>query len=759
MNRWRLFLSLFLSVFCIGMVFYTAQAQNQSQPAPAMPQADQFGYALEMSTITQTGWISADVPAGMVVSLNSVDDGISDPVILPFAFPYFENSYSSFRVDTNGLVHFSSAISLAANQRIPSVTIPNNFIAPFWDDLFVGVTTHFTGSVHYLTGGTAPNRYAVIEWKDVSRLTDSTSPLTFEIVLYEKGDIYFQYLEMTGDLTNATIGIENVDGLDGYLYLHNQAGLTPGQTVKFHYPASNLYGVRSLTPFESGLVVGRAASAELSFKNIGQNTSDAFEFDTGASNGWTVQISSPFGIPSLIDSDHDGLMETPPVQHDGAFTITLTAVSPMGSAQGSYVTIPVTATSVTSPSHSSVSLARFAIPANFVYAFTDLNDNTRLGYLSSAVKKEPTLNASFGRNLAVTLTPAQSYFYAWDRNYTPVSGQITNIEYAIFSAQGKVLKYITTLKDNALPGSGNMDQMPAVAAASSGKIGLLFLRRQPDGIDNIRFALLDANGQLLTNIDTQGNLTGYTSPGIQIADPRMVVTSDGNFIAAWSSIDSVTSAGNIWLAVISSADGSVINQFQLTASTDGNHYFDSPTLAKLSSARVLLSYQESELVLGNPFITTHLIALDSGGTAVPGSSLDMPGLSTAQRAIAQFVDGGPVLFTWTGGSSDLVSYLVMNDAINSAGSVHTLPQPDSLSVGSPSVLPDGSGKVIVIWQDYSLARRLYYSLINADGSLATPPVILKDSGPGETIGASTTSQSLAPFKGFYLLLAPSIWRR
>ena len=79
-------------------------------------------------------------------------------------------------------------------------------------------------------------------------------------------------------------------------------------------------------------------------------------------------------------------------------------------------------------------------------------------------------------------------------------------------------------------------------------------------------------------------------------------------------------------------------------------------------------------------------------------------------------------------------------------------------MGNPSVLADGSGRVAVIWQDYSLARRLYYALINSDGSLATPTIVFKDSGAGKTIGISTTGQSLAGFKGFFLSFLPVIRR-
>ncbi len=759
MKRRNIIFSVILALLGAALVLGGARRARAALPlAPAAPQGDQFGYQLAISTITQTGWISANVPSGIQVALNSVDDGLSSLINLPFSFPFYENSYSGLRVDSNGLVHFSSDISLAANQRIPSVTIPNDFAAAFWDDLYVGATQDFTGKVYYLAGGSQPNRYVVIEWLDASRLTDSSHPLTFEMVLHENGDIAYLYRRMTGDLTNATVGIEDSDGLDGLEFVHNQPGVASGLALVFRRPRSVQYGVRSLTPFNSDLIVGRAGKATFSFRNTGQNSGDTYEFQVAQPANWAVQLSSAGGGP-LVDANQDGKLETQAIGHDGSFTVTLSATSPAGLPQGAFVSIPITVTSVASPTHHAYSLARFAIPANFVYSFTDLDDNNRLGFISPDVSTEPTLNASFGRDLAVAVTPANTYFYAWNRDYTPLSGKVTNIEFAIFNGQGKVMKYITTPKDNTLPGSGNLDVTPGVAAAPNGNVGLLFLRHQSDGVDNIRFVLLNSDGTLLTDVDAQGNLTGQVTNALQFSDPRLVVTSDGNFVASWTANNSQTSASNIWLAALNSDTGAVIRQAQFTNSTDGNHYFDSAMLASLSGARVLLTYQESEQVAGNPVMTTRLVALDSTGVPVPGSGLALAGLSTAQRAATQFSLDGPILFAWTGGSTEQVSYVVVNNAVTSAGVLFNLPQPDYLGVGNLSVSSDHTGRSIVLWQDFSLFRRLYYALLNADGSLATPTVILKDSGPGKILGASTTGQGLANFEGFYLQFLSVLLRR
>ena len=149
-------------------------------------------------------------------------------------------------------------------------------MAPFWDDLTAyahSIPTDNFGSVHAYITGTAPSRYAVIEYHDfviddgtipypTPTITPSPTPtrtpgpsgrsqagvrpmalgkpLTFEVILYENGDIVFQYLTLADPaLDGATVGIESPAGNDGlqYTYNGNPRSVYDGLAIKFAHPA------------------------------------------------------------------------------------------------------------------------------------------------------------------------------------------------------------------------------------------------------------------------------------------------------------------------------------------------------------------------------------------------------------------------------------------------------------------------------------------------------------------------------------------
>ncbi|MCG2769215.1 MAG: S8 family serine peptidase, partial [Anaerolineae bacterium] len=167
----------------------------------------------------QFDWIDATggtlIPAG--------DDASRGPYDLGFRFGFCGQEYSQFYVNTNGQVLFGDGAWTPMNAAIPDTTLPNNFIAAFWDDLDPSAG----GAIYYRTFGTSPQRYTVVQWADVPRY-GTADRLTFEVVLYEgSGEILVQYLSLEGPTTDgdgATVGVENMDGTDGVQYLYNGQG-------------------------------------------------------------------------------------------------------------------------------------------------------------------------------------------------------------------------------------------------------------------------------------------------------------------------------------------------------------------------------------------------------------------------------------------------------------------------------------------------------------------------------------------------------
>ncbi len=165
-------------------------------------------------------WVDATVD-GIHVP-DGGDDRSLGPFNIGFSFTFYGAEYTQFYLNTNGQVLFETGSSAFSNVGIPNPSTPNNFIAPFWDDLVSS-----TGTMYYKLLGSAPNRRLVIEWADVHRYSSSGS-LTFEVILHEGSNrIVLQYHTLDGasaDGESATVGIEDGGGVEGIEYQYNGDG-------------------------------------------------------------------------------------------------------------------------------------------------------------------------------------------------------------------------------------------------------------------------------------------------------------------------------------------------------------------------------------------------------------------------------------------------------------------------------------------------------------------------------------------------------
>jgi hypothetical protein len=146
---------------------------------------DQFGYTYDSAV--PYNWI----PAGMNSGLSG-DDVALGPVDIGFPFPFYGTSQTQLYFNTNGLITFGGGSLEWDAFSIPNDLNPNNLIAAFWDDLLVG-SPYNNGAIYYSRGGSAPNRYFVLEWRDVQNYDDEITRFSFEAILHENGDIVIQH--------------------------------------------------------------------------------------------------------------------------------------------------------------------------------------------------------------------------------------------------------------------------------------------------------------------------------------------------------------------------------------------------------------------------------------------------------------------------------------------------------------------------------------------------------------------------------------
>jgi len=165
-----------------------------------------------------TNWVSTG-------SFDPKDEGYSGPFSLGFNFKFYGQEKNQIYVSSNGLILFNTvSTDIYTNAQIPTTAIPNEYIAPFWDDLD-GVSS---GTVHYKQDGTK----FIVQYTGWHKYSN-TGSLTFQIVLEQNGRITIYYNNMNATLTSATVGIENAAGDDGLQVAYNAAYVANNLALMF----------------------------------------------------------------------------------------------------------------------------------------------------------------------------------------------------------------------------------------------------------------------------------------------------------------------------------------------------------------------------------------------------------------------------------------------------------------------------------------------------------------------------------------------
>ncbi|MFW5835610.1 MAG: choice-of-anchor D domain-containing protein, partial [bacterium] len=186
------------------------------------------------------------------------DDGYWGPEPIGFTFTFFGNDYNDFYFTSNGLLMFGTGSTQYSNYSIPTTDAPNNYIAPFWDDIMIDNT----GVIYYRTIGTAPNRKLIVQWTNMTFFGANTLFGTFQVILYEgSNEIQMQYRNIV-DMSNtrnsgssATIGLENSDGTDGVQYSYNTADVIEPEMAIRWTPSGSSYNYDTNAIYEGVVLV------------------------------------------------------------------------------------------------------------------------------------------------------------------------------------------------------------------------------------------------------------------------------------------------------------------------------------------------------------------------------------------------------------------------------------------------------------------------------------------------------------------------
>ncbi len=171
-------------------------------------------------------WIDSDSAAGPEfnwvditgtgTSIQLGDDDNQGPFALKFPFVFYDTTYDSVRICSNGWLSFISSSHQFHHYSFPDPRIPNAVLAPLWADLDPSAG----GAVYYLADS-AQDRF-IVSWVGVP-FHGTGETCTFQAIIDTSGTIVFQYLEVGAGVAlgvdSCSVGIEDGDGAIGLEYL------------------------------------------------------------------------------------------------------------------------------------------------------------------------------------------------------------------------------------------------------------------------------------------------------------------------------------------------------------------------------------------------------------------------------------------------------------------------------------------------------------------------------------------------------------
>jgi hypothetical protein len=718
---------------------------------------DRFGY--QMDDTTHVDWIEAT--GGTKLVFNTYDDGFIGPVDIGFPFKFYENTYSQLYISTNGLVSFGAGSNSPANQPVPWDSLPNNFIAPFWDDLVVSADVLVPDrGVYTKLIGVPGSRKLVIEWHKVVRNT-KIMQLTFELILYENGNVDFLYNQLDGELDQCTVGIEDGDGQNGLQYVYYEPGLSVGKEIRFLRPPAGRR-IKALPRMMSNFAINHQTKFNFVLKNIGELGIDTYNLQVApGAPGWTARISKSGG-QLLSDTSADGVIDTGPLAAGQAITLSLELNTPPHPVIGDHTTAIFTATSTLQSSVWLTATAQAAVPGAFVQLYFDAS-----GVQFRQVWDENVVNQSLGvytgQALAVGNISNDKYLVAWERRVEGIAA--TEVVYQVVSRLGGGLQNPLVLTNSTElyqpPISTSSAQSPVIAKSSNGQVGVAwrqYLFKDGAGWNsNIYLTVLNSNGVRVSNrfdlindttyytgtLDTHENFTPFLTAGINSQN-------QSRFFVCW--IDLYREAGkdgrNLDCGVFSFTGSqlAVDTKFSLD-NVIGATAINEPFLTNLGTDRVMIAYIRSTGL--NSEIVYAVRNLD--GTLVKSPTVVAGAFGDNVRAI-QFPNNN-VLILWRNYAGEL-QYIILDgtnyEPLPGGADPKTLPLVGNRTVAMPSATLDQSGNAQLTWVDAEDNNYLYYLVLAPDGSVVTPGMQFVF----PILGTSTYGQGITSYLGVHLNFLP-----
>ncbi len=721
---------LFFILLLPGLVGFAPMGKISDLVQPAVAASgvnNAFGYGFQTPAYS---WIELDGSGTEISDLVDQDDAFYELTGL-FPLKFFENTYSSVYIGINGVLGFGTSEPMDRdNSSLPFDLAPNNLIAPFWDDMTLKDTNPaFAGKILYQQFGEAPNRYLVIEWHEVPMFGQVDYPETFEVVLYENGDILFAYQTVQGDTSSATVGMEDGEGVDGLEVFYNGSGTEPtsASAFRFVYPADNpRYGIKAAPTYQGSFWVNGVADFNVTLRNTGTTNASyeaAAAILAAGGEGANVDLSYYAGATLLTDEDSDGKVEVGTVAAGGTKTLRLRATILADSPVGDYANLKVTFTCQELPARSFDVALQMAVPAPFAQAYEDpqiglgIQMNHRTGRRTAQASDSYT-----GSTMTLARRSKYGYVFAWERQDVIPQAHIESVLVDGLAGAASAPRRVT---QSALC---IRDMFPVVAVTEDGLVGVAFVRQQyailagnvcdvTTYTANIWFTVLTIGLQpVLPPTPVTQNTVPYSDTGVDFdAPPRLTETADNRFVLVWEKYDN--QHRNLELATYDSTNG--ISAASALATSSGTLRYEYPFATGLADGRAFLGYSEYDTATKQ--YTLEYKLWDNGAVGAVSRLDSCHGVRTDVTQLSN----GNMLLAWNDADSAGVSYLVLQvsgGGFTPVGAPVALASPNGRHMDFAAVTYDTHGQgIITTGAAVPEDEYLYYALIHGeDGSQITP---------------------------------------
>lgn len=727
--------------------------------------SDDYGYTL---TSTDYSWLDATdgTNTGFTSRWNQTI------VTLPWNFPFYENSYTNVYIVGPGYLTFSNQ-NIDSQSQMPEPYEPNNVIAPYWAPLdYTGEDG--TGQAFYKFGGTAPNRYLLVEYYQMSDRWGGV--FTYEVQLFENGNIKFQYNQMGPSGYCAEAGIEDSEGLDG-VTLSLYCGSVPASysAVLFTRPGPSAR-VKASPLYQGDFSYsGEVDEFIFSISNTGDLGADTYDLELTLAPGgtlWTIALFDAATGQPLTDTDDDTKIDTGPLAQGKTFDVLVKVTAHAGLTTGDGIKTLVDITSSLNSSKTKTVTLESTVPAAFAQTYSDFsmsNLDTDLNWSDAQLNVESAQDHWNINNPAIVETSEHTFVHVWSEfDWVDNSQYGYVLNTAVIDQLGQEVQPATAL--TSLYGSSDFytdDWNPSVAVAADGKIGVLWTRYLQDNSTglwnyNVWFAVLNPSGGLAygpVNL-TNNNQWGYDPHGGDIIydQAKIEASADNRFMLAWEIAyyhePSGTRDSDIYYIIRNSSGSAVTGLINMTADVEDADWYDGLSLTALTGNKFYVYYGRVVCSQYCHWYSKYRVINSSGSLIRGENDPDHQYVYDSIQLPNENIFLGTERWDNQTGNS-LAGYDILNGTTYTVISSGALSHPSAaeMAPSTISVTKTSDGKAIMTWMDTNY-KYLYYALFDSSGTLLSGPVIshyFEDNASVNYYGQAITTNTWQPNSGLDIL--------